>query len=353
MNEPTEMQTGTGSEAKRPLLWPSLLFAAVAATICSVAWLTRGPDRLFDLRMLLAPIYIPLAFGILWPVTVGLQALATPAAHNGKLRRNWVAMILFVVSACCWVPFVSAEMAEIRKAREEVVRHAAWQRQQHAEHEAAQAAIARAGISALTEPLTDQQQYVLQQYMEAHPLSAEEISQASEHYQTRSIMAQLAQTRDCPPEALEILFAHALNQRKTISEELQPWQLGEVFRAIGKNTKTPVHVLVEMMQSESPYMRAAAVENPKLPRDLKLAYLKGACNLWWPWELQNVGADPETPVDVLVCLSTKPDAAYSVARNPHTPTSVIETMSKSDNSWLQTAGKEALAGRQMKAPGNK
>ena len=348
MNESPGMRDGTGSEAKRPPLWPSLLFAAVVATVCSVAWLTRGPDRLIDFRLLLAPIYIPLAFGILWPVTVALQALAMPSARDRKLWRNWVAMILFAASVCCWVPFVTAEMAESRNEREAVVRQAAWQRQQQAERADAQAAIARAGISAFTEPLTEQQSYVLQQYIDAHRLSAEEIMQASEHYQTPSIMAQLAQTRDCPPEALEVLFEHALNQQKTISEALQPSQLGEVFGAIGKNANTPVHVLVEMMRIESPYVRAAAVENPNLPGNVKLAYLKKGCELWWPSELRTVGSDPETPLDVLVCLSTKPDAAYSVARNPHTPTSVVETMSKSENYWLKTAGKEELDKRLAK-----
>ena len=49
-------------------LWPSLLTALFLATFLSYKWLTRGPEKMFDFRLLLAPIYIPLAFGIIWPV---------------------------------------------------------------------------------------------------------------------------------------------------------------------------------------------------------------------------------------------------------------------------------------------
>jgi hypothetical protein len=104
-----------------------------------------------------------------------------------------------------------------------------------------------------------------------------------------------------------------------------------------------------MVRSNSPYVRMGGLTNPNLPKAVKLEYLKKGCTYLWGSELRTVASDPSTPVDVLVCLSTKPDAAYAVAMNPHTPTSVVEAMSKSDNYWVQMAGSENLARRQANA----
>jgi uncharacterized membrane protein len=346
MDEMSKMPDGNKLPEERPALWPSLLFSVIVATFFSVMWLTRGAYQILDFRLLLAPIYIPLAFGIIWPVTVALQALATPAARGDKLRRNWVALILFVISGICWLPFVTAEMAVSRREREEAVLQEELHQQQHAEREAAQASFERGGLLAFTEPMTSQEMDVLERFIDGHHLSAEELEQASEHYQAPQIMQELAEKPDCPPGALETLFEHAIGQQQIVSEVLRPSVLGPVFAAIGKNANTPVRILVEMIGSDDPYIRTAAVDNPNLPKAAKMAYLKKGCGLSWPSELNFVGADADTPVGVLVCLSTKQSAAFAVARNPHTPTSVIETMSKSDDFWLKTAGQESLPKRQ-------
>jgi hypothetical protein len=302
-----------------------------------------------DFRILLAPIYIPLAFGIIWPVTVGFQALAMPAARDSKLRRNWAALILFVVSGIGWLPIVMAEWTESVRQRAYTKQQEEWRRQQQSEREAAQAAVTRGGLLAFEEPMKSAEEYALERYIDEHHLSAEELREASEHYRTPQLMAELAEKPDCPPEALKNFFEHATEQQRSVAEALAPSVLGPVFTAIGKHGNTPADVLARMVRSDSPYVRMAAVANPNLPKAAKMTYLKKGCDYWWPAELRTMGGDPDTPLDVLLCLSMKPDAAYSVARNPHTPTSVVEAMSKSENYWLKTAGKENLAERQAAA----
>ena len=343
------MPQGVESTVKRPPLWPSLLFAAAAATVFSVTCLTRGPYQMFDFRLLLAPIYIPLAFGIIWPVTVGFQALAMPATRDSKLRRNWAALILFVVSGIGWLPIVMAEWTANVRGRAYSKQQEEWRRQQQSEREAAQAAVTRGGLLAFEEPMKSAEEDAVERYIDEHHLSAEELQQASEHYQTPQIMAELAGKPYCPREALEKMFEHAIEQQHKVSDVVAPTLLGPVFAAIAKNPNTPVDVLVKMARSDSPYVRVDGVTNPNLPRAVKMEYLKKGCSYWWSSELRTVASDPNTPTDVLVCLSTKPDAAYAVAMNPHTPTSVVEAMSKSDNYWVKTAGNENLARRQAPA----
>jgi hypothetical protein len=349
MDGTSSMPETAESPVKRPPLWPSLLFAAIVATAFSLMWLTRGPYQMLDFRLLLAPIYTPLAFGIIWPVTVGLQALATPAARDRKLRRNWAALILFVVSGIGWLPIVMAEWTGSIRERVETRQQEESRRQQQSEREAAQAAVERGGLLVFEEPLKSVEEYALERYIDEHHLSAEELQQASEHYQTPQIMAELAGKPYCPPEALQKFFEHATTQQHKVSDAVAPTLVGPVFAAIGKNPNTPVEVLVKMVRSDSPYVRMDGVTNPSLPKAVKMEYLKKGCAYWWGSELRTVASDPNTPVDVLICLSTKPDAAYAVAMNPHTPTSVVEAMSKSDNYWVKTAGTENLARRQAKA----
>jgi hypothetical protein len=349
MGGTSSMPEGVEAPVKRPQLWPSLLFATIAATAFSVTWLTRGQYQMFDFRLVLAPIYIPLAFGIIWPITVALQALATPAARDNKLRRNWAALILFVVSGIGWLPIVMAEWTASVRQRAYIKQQEEWRRQQQSEREAAEAAVTRGGLLAFEEPLKSMEEYALERYIDEHHLSAEELQQASERYQTPQIMAELAGKPYCPPEALQKFFEHATTQQHKVSDAVAPTLVGPVFAAIGKNPNTPVEVLVKMVRSDSPYVRMDGVTNPNLPKAVKMEYLKKGCAYWWGSELRAVASDPNTPVDVLVCLSTKPDAAYAVAMNPHTPTSVVEAMSKSDNYWVQTTSRENLARRHANA----
>jgi hypothetical protein len=337
--------TGSGEAiVGLPKVWASLLIAAILAVVFAYEWLTWGPEKWLDLRLFAFPIYAPLAFGVICPVLVALQAMSMPSPGQEKLRRNWVALIMFVVSAFGWVPVVMAEMKVAEREREEVVRQREWQQQRMALQAAAQQAIAEGGILAFSEPFQGEEGGVLERYIYEHHFSLEELQQASEHYQTTCIMNEIAQKPNCPAEALEILYAHA-NGQESEPGVVANAQLGPIYGSIAANPNITVALLVKMVQSDNPVARAAAVKNPKLPKVVKIAYLKKGCTEWWPSEISAIGADPDTPVDVLECLSKQQGAAYAVARNPHTPIRVIETMAASQDYWLKTAGQESLAKR--------
>ena len=98
------------SPLKRPRLWLSLLLATFLAIVLPLMWLVpRDTGKPLDFHIFLAVIYIPLAFGIIWPALIGWQAVMNRSARKQRLWRNRIAPVLFVVSFICWVPLVKAE----------------------------------------------------------------------------------------------------------------------------------------------------------------------------------------------------------------------------------------------------
>jgi hypothetical protein len=329
---------------ERPPLWPSLLIAAVAGIYLPLRWISRHHNGWFDLTILLAPIYIALAFGVIWPVLVGLQALAFPSAHHPRLWRYRVAAIAFLVSAACSVPIVKMELNEIRAKRAEDARMAEWYRQLGAEESAAHRAIAEKGLLAFTEPLQGSQAAMLVNYLYAHAVTPDELQRMSEHYEDPMVLNAMAQKKNCPPEALEILFTKAMNERKTATPVAWEW-LNQALDHIGRNANTPADVLVKMAESDDRAARSAALANPNLPKAEKISYLNGACD-FQEAEMRYAAQDPDTPPEVLECLSTKPGGALAVARNPHTPIRVLETLTRSDQDSIKKAAQANLASRE-------
>jgi hypothetical protein len=330
---------------KPPRLWPAILVTFVVATLLSYMWLTLPPTGWFDLRILLLPIYTPLAFGILWPFALALQSLASPSRRQPKLLRHRVAAILFVLSFAGWIPFVHAELAEAARKRDEVIVQAQNRTQFAAAQNDAEHFLAANGLLAFPDPLAYAQFGVLQRYIETHDQTPEQFLAAIDHYQNPSILNQLAQKTHCPPEALQLLFTKSLARLRTLSDTEAFIQLEPIFKTIGNHSNTPVDVLLKMISNDKILVRMHAVENPRLPRPAKLAYLGAACSYWWATEIETIAADPDTPVDILTCLSTKQSAAVALSRNPNTPDSVIEQMSKSPDFWLSYYGKQALTER--------
>src|SRR6266704_948464 len=179
------MVSADGSPLNRPPLWPSLLLAAVLAIVLPLMWLVpRDTGKPFDFHIFLAVIYIPLAFGIIWPALVGLQALRNRSARQGGLWRSRVAPALFVVSFICWVPLVRAEIELVRQERALELFHASAIRQQSAEELVAKNTIAAEGILAFAEPLKGSEGEVLVNYIHRHTLTPAELLDMSKHYQT-------------------------------------------------------------------------------------------------------------------------------------------------------------------------
>lgn len=298
---------------------------AVAAIVVSYTWLTSGPEKLLDFRLLRMPIYAPLAFGIIWHLLVVFQALAARSyPQQAKLRRNWVALVVFVLSCLCSLPFVMAEIYAHDQQRAEKIQQEAWQNLVQSRRRAAEAAIQQRGILAFEESFQPEETGVLSYFISMHRLTPEQLQQSSERYTTPDIMHELAKQQDCPPEALEILITHATEQQQIHTDPLGTSQLLPVFESIASNPNTPAQLLVKMMKSQIPRAWMAAVKNPKLPVAVKMEYLKRGCELEGPFEPASVAENLDTPVDVLACLATKGGTQYALASNPHTPMEILE-----------------------------
>jgi hypothetical protein len=330
--------------AKRPPLWPSLLIAAVPAIYLPLHWLDvhhRGP---WDFTIFFAPVYIALAFGAIWPVLVGLQAIAFASARRRRLWRYRVAVVMFLVSTPCAEWVVKMELHEVRAKRAEEARMAESYKQLGAEQSAARGAIAVKGVLAFTEPLPGAEAAALVDYLYYHAVTPEQLQRMSAQYQEPMVLNAVAQKKNCPPEALEVLFAKAMNERRTATPWTWQW-VEQTLDHIGRNANTPADVLVKMAESDDRAARAAALANPNLPKAEKIAYLNGACD-FHEAEMRYAAQDPDTPPEVLECLSTKPGGALAVARNPHTPIRVLETLTHSDQDSVKKVAQENLAKRE-------
>ena len=159
----------------RPRLWPSVPGALILATFFSYLWLTRGPARMIDFRFLLAPIYIPLGFGILWPAWVALEWLtANTGNKSGMLPRHWLAFVLFLLSAVCWTPIVIAEKRAYDQEAAEKIRQREWSSKVDAERTAAKTALRVKGILAFTEPFGPEEEGILGWHIEVERVTPED-----------------------------------------------------------------------------------------------------------------------------------------------------------------------------------
>jgi hypothetical protein len=78
-----------------PRLWPSLLIAAILATVLPVMWLSLNDP--FGLKLIFAPVYIPVAFGIFWPAIIAVQRWTSPT------REPWF-LDIKPRQSCSWSP---------------------------------------------------------------------------------------------------------------------------------------------------------------------------------------------------------------------------------------------------------
>jgi hypothetical protein len=334
----------------RPKLWPSLLGALILATCLSFLWLTQGPARWLDFRILLAPIYIPLGFGILWPVWLAIESLtANTKNKSGMLPRHWVAIVLFLLSAVCWTPFVIAE----KKASDLESSNKILQKEQsakvEAERTAAKTALREKGILAFMEPFGPEEEGILGWHMEMERVTPEELQQASEHYRSPTIMASIAKNHDCPSSALEIIYEHAMAEMKNPNDPGEHDQFYLVYLNLATNPNITPELLDRMVRSGNPLARMEAVRNPRLPMAAKMAYLKKGCQYEGPFEPASVAGNLDTLADVLSCLATKGDTQYELAKNPHTPVDILENYAESNDYWAKVWSKENLEKRGIAA----
>jgi hypothetical protein len=102
-----------------PALWPSLVISAALATASALGWIFyRDAHEEWRLRILLAPVYTPLAFGLIWPAFIVLQTLSIRSVSPARPPRVWVALIVFIASAVCSAPFILGEYKSLMSDRE-------------------------------------------------------------------------------------------------------------------------------------------------------------------------------------------------------------------------------------------
>jgi hypothetical protein len=331
------------------------VISAALAVILPLAWISyRDVHETWGLRILLAPIYIPLAFGLIWPAFVASQTMMTRSVSPVPSRRTWTALILFIVSAVCLSPFIVGEcqslMRDRERARTAALLLSQFQAQQEIEKQQVQDEIRENGITAFAEPLTALQADVVERYIDDPSAGPIDLQNVSEHYRTSvDIMKHLASKNPCPPQILETVFENALALQR---DPANPHR-GEVFfvlNSIAWNPNVSVPVLTKMLENEDSGARMSAAANPKLPKAAKIAYLKRARFSKDMSERQQAAENPDCPADILEQLASDPVTSMYVASNPNAPTELLQGLAKTGNSGTRSRAAANLAKRQVAGP---
>lgn len=338
-----------------PSLWLSLVISAALAVILPLAWIAyRDAHEAWRLRILLAPIYIPLTFGLIWPVFIALQTMAIRSAAPAPSRRAWTACIVFIVAAVCAEPFIVAEydslMQDRERARTTALLLPALQAQQDWERQQVQDAIRKNGLTAFSEPLTALQAEAVERYIDGPSASNRDLQNLSEHYRTSlDIMEHLVDKKTCPPEVLETIYQNAVNLQRDPAHQ----HGGNIFVVLVKiawhpNVSAPV--LTKMLENDDSRARMAAAANPKLPKAAKIAYLKRASFSKDIAESHEAARNPDCPPEVLEQLATDPVRAMDVALNPNAPIELLRRLIDSGDSGTRIRATANLARRQATTP---
>jgi hypothetical protein len=259
------------------------------------------------------------------------------------LVPSWVLAAGVLCGMFLWFPAQHAEprpnSAEDRRRIEQ------GQKMIEAQRVRANETIATHGLSGLAEPLDAIQVDVLVKHIASNvSVTPAALRTASEHYTNLSVIQAIAGNPKCPGETLEFLF----KQSKYAASPQEQWRLVPLYLNITQNPNVTPNLLVQMVRSPFPQVRSAAAKNPKLPHAEKLAYLARGCTFENQsdnsYDIDTIARDPETPVVVLECISTRPDGE-GVADNPSTPVAVLKAMSHSANPNLSREGKRALEWR--------
>jgi hypothetical protein len=243
-----------------------------------------------------------------------------------------------------WSPILEGRQRRAEQEREEAAKQAPMRQEQAARDAAALNAIARHGLMAFTEPMSDTEEWHLEYYLlSAHKFAPAELTETAEYYQNPKIMMALAQNQDSPAKALEILYRHTSEKQEASGSEALAAR--KLYLTIAANPNASPDLLLKMLRSGNPGQRTAALRSSNLPSKQKMDYLEKGCTVTDDAEMIAVAEDADTPVEVLECLSTKPGAAIGLAANPHTPTNVLEQMSQSPDWRIGNEGKIGFAQR--------
>ena len=342
------MSSSTQPRIGRPLLWLSVVVAAVVALPTPTAWIAysdqqthRGP--ILNFHPLLAILYVPLLFGLLWPILIGILAWAEHSPQRPLVWPAKTAVVMFIVSACCSTPFIIFEYRDyirgVEAVQAEEIRMVQVRDQQLMEKQKALAELQANGVASLSEPLTGPQVDAVNSYLDAHFQNPLELENASRHYRTSlRVMEHLAQKGDCPEQVLEIVYNNVIELQRD-SKPLQSVTPYQVLYDLAWNPNVPVLVLVAMLDNPYPKAREAAAANPRLPEEAKVSYLKKAADSRSFSERERAAGDPDSPPEELSKMLQ--DENFSVrqaaAANPNTPklakTAYFQKTALSEKLW--------------------
>lgn len=343
------------SMGHRPPLWPSLLIAGIAAIALPVLWLSSNDPM--GLKLILAPVYIPVAFGVFWPIIIAFQRWTLPG-REPWLPRHKAATIVFLASLPLCVLILRGEIKAAEYERAEELRAKRESDLRAKEHEsarsAADAALAARGPLGFTEPLKPAEATAIAGYIYDHrDMSAEELLRISERYQDPAVMYDLARHKSCPPAALRVLYEKAVEQAKA-AQFAPSSDVDATLVVIARHPNTSPEVLGELLTLNGSIRavqsaREIALENPHVPKSEKIAYMRTLCGsskkeVHYEEEFRFVASDADTPPEVLECLAGEQFVRYWVAGNPRTPIAVLERLAQPDvDAFTRKAAQENIS----------
>jgi hypothetical protein len=279
------MASAANPRIGRLLLWLSVGVASVLAFELPRAWIAYSDRQahrgnFLNFHPLFAVLYIPLAFGLIWPLFIGLAALAKQRLEGSVAWPAKTAIIMFTLSVGCAAPLAVLEYRSLTRGVEAVnaenLRLAKVRNLLEMEKQKALAELAAHGVASLSEPLTGPQMEAVNSYLDAHSQDPTELQKATRHYRTNmQVMLHLAQSRYCPGPVLEIVYNNVVEVQKaeSPSRAVNPT---EVLYYLAWNPRLPVAVLIQMLDNPDSNTRAAAAANPRLPEKVKASYLRRA-----------------------------------------------------------------------------
>lgn len=324
------MESSTQARIGRPLVWLSVAVAGFLAFKLPTAWIAYSDRQahrgvFLNFHPLFAIVYVPLAFGIIWPTLISILASAKQLTRQSLVWPAKTALIMFTVSACCAAPLVVLEYRShargVEAVKTETSRMGRFRDQQDLEERQALAELGTNGVASLEEPLNGPQTVAVNSYLDAHFRDPVALEKVSRRYRTSVlVMEHMSEMRSCPGEVLEILFDNAIDLQKAP----RPPLAGSPYRVLYNlawNPNLPVPILVRMLDNPDRKVRAAAAANPRLPEDAKVSYLKKAATSESFSERESVAGNPNTPPEELgkMLADENVHVRQAAAANPNTP----------------------------------
>lgn len=339
--------------------WLTVGISAALAIKLPLAWIAyigRYEREFLNFHIVLAAIYIPLAYGLIWPILIGVEAWVMRSAGRDRRWPAKGAVILFILSAVCATPCIVYEHRRLVGDREairaEAERMQQFRMQQGTLVLEAAAVIQANGITAFNEPLTGPQVDAVNRYLDAHSGNLQELQSASKHYRYPSsvtIMKHLSEKRYCPPEVLETIFENAVDLQKG-PRFPNKGELSQVFYNLAWNPNLPVPVLIKMLDNEDAGARRAAAANPRTPKAARIEYLRRAAVSQKIVERQEAAESPDCPQDVLKQLALDPLTSRFAASNPNLPLDLLQTLANSSDLATRNWALANLAKREKTQP---